>query len=133
MDGIQDVVYELEASKLILFTSTLTRAEIFQGDLQPEQKERFAALMQRRNLQEVIPDARVTAKAAEIREHYEGEGIKIRTPDAIHLATGIVYEADEIQTLDGAGRKGLLRFNGHTALAGIKIVLPSPRNRPPIH
>jgi len=31
--------------------------------------------------------------------------MNVETPDAIHLATAITYEADEFHTLDGAGKK----------------------------
>jgi hypothetical protein len=56
-------------------------------------------------------------RASSIREYYKPRDIKIRTPDAIHLATAIIYKVDEFQTLDGLRSDGtyeggLLRFRG---------------------
>lgn len=130
LDGIQDVVYDLERGKIILFTSTLTRTEIF--SLTPEQTQKYDALMQRRNLREIAPDARVTARSSAIREYYSARSMSVRVPDAIHLATAIIYEADEFHTLDGIQKKGLIRFNGNCAGFNLKIVCPYPRNKPPL-
>jgi predicted nucleic acid-binding protein len=45
-------------------------------------------------------DARVAEKAAELRAKYSGNGLKIRTPDAIQIATGLLNEADIFLTND---------------------------------
>ena len=38
LTGIQDVVLEVEAGQTVLFTSAMTRTEIFQGRLTTDQK-----------------------------------------------------------------------------------------------
>lgn len=138
LEGIQDVVSEVENGKAIMFTSSITRSEIFMGRLAHEQKDKYAKLMMRRNVTEIAPDARVMDRASAIREHYANETPKrsISTPDAIHLATAIIYKADEFQTMDGleqggAKRTKLLALSGNVAGYNFPIVQPYPRNRPP--
>lgn len=129
-DGILDTVYDLEQRKILLLTSAITRTEIF--NLTPERTQKYDLLMQRRDLHEIAADARVANRASSIREYYKRRDVSIRTPDAIHLATAIIYQADELHTLDGKEKKGLIRFNGNVADSPLKIVLPYPRNKPPL-
>jgi predicted nucleic acid-binding protein len=135
--GIQDVVYEVETEGSILFTSSLTRTEIFMGRLTADQKVMYAGLMRRTNVREVAADARITDRASAIREFYNTRGNKIATPDAIHLATAIIYTADEMQTMDGLEKSSavagavklgkLLALNGNVAGHPLRIVHPYPK------
>jgi hypothetical protein len=134
--GMEDVAREVNANKAILFTSTMTNTEIFQGTLTKTQKARLADLLQRTNVQQIAPDARVTDRASAIREFYNVRGDKIKTPDAIHLATAILYKADELQTMDGLDPKSmkktkLLALNGDVAGYRLSIVNPYPLSMPP--
>jgi predicted nucleic acid-binding protein len=138
LEGIQDVVSEVENGTAIMFTSSMTRSEIFRGRLSPEQKDKYAKLMLRRTVTEIAPDARVMDRASAIREYYANEKPKrsISTPDAIHLATAIIYKADEFQTMDGLEQGGtkrtkLLALSGNVAGYNLPVVQPYPRNRPP--
>jgi predicted nucleic acid-binding protein len=132
--GIQDVVDLVEAGQAILVTSTLIRTEIFFGKLTLEQKQKFAGLLRRKNVQEVAPHMRITDRASTIREKYNVSGNKIKTPDAIHLATAIIYEADEMHTMDGyhedGSHDGLLALSGNVADSKLLIVAPYPRGAP---
>jgi predicted nucleic acid-binding protein len=138
LTGIQDVVYEVENYNAVLFTSSITRTEIFTGQLTDEQKTKYALLMRRSNVQEVDPHQKITTRASQIREHYNQQtpSVKIKTPDAIHLATAINYRADEFQTLDGlesggAKKTKLLALSGKTPVSGLRITHPYPRTRIP--
>lgn len=133
--GIQDVVYEIECGEAILFTSAITRGEIYWGKLTLDQKTMFSRLMQRRNVTEVSADPRVTDRVAQIREYHSARGQRVYTPDATHLATAILYRADEFQTMDGlsatGSKRGLLKLNGDVGGYKLAIVNPYPRNTPP--
>lgn len=134
--GMDDVAREVHSNRALLFTSTITSTEIFQGTLSKAQKDKLTALLQRTNVNRIAPDTRVTDRASAIREFYNARGIKIKTPDAIHLATAIIYKADEMQTMDGldtqTGRKTkLLALNGDVAGYKLTIVNPYPLNVPP--
>jgi predicted nucleic acid-binding protein len=134
--GMDDVAREVHANKAILFTSTLTSTEIFQGSLTKAEKEKLSLLLQRSNVNQIAPDPRVADRASAIREFYNSLGNKIKTPDAIHLATAIIYKADEMQTMDGLELKStkktkLLTLNGDVAGYKLSIVNPYPLNSPP--
>lgn len=128
--GIQDVVDLVEAGQAILVTSTLIRTEVFLGKLTLEQKQKFAGLLRRKNVEEVAPHMRITDRASTIREKH-----KIKTPDAIHLATAILYDVDEMHTMDGwhedGKRDGLLALSGNVADYSLRITEPYPRGTPP--
>jgi hypothetical protein len=73
---------------------------------------------------------RITDRASTIREKH-----KIKTPDAIHLATAILYDVDEMHTMDGwhedGKRDGLLALTGNVAEYKLWITEPYPRTTPP--
>jgi len=77
----------------------------------------------------VAHDQRVGRKSSQIRDCLLQKGIKVATPDSIHLATALIYEADEFHTLDGAGphkkASDLIRLNGDPCVEGLKIIAPS--------
>jgi predicted nucleic acid-binding protein len=134
--GMNDVAREVTENRAILFTSAITNTEILQGTLTQDQKNKLADLMQRTNVQQISADARIADRASAIREHYNTRGIKIKTPDAIHLATAILYKADEMQTMDGLSSKSnkktkLLALSGNVASYDLLIVNPYPLSMPP--
>jgi hypothetical protein len=68
-------------------------------------------------------------RASTIREQH-----KIKTPEAIHLATAIIFDVDEMHTMDGwhedGKRDGLLALNGNVAGYSLFITEPYPRVTP---
>ena len=94
--------------------------------------------MRRKNVMEIAADARITDRSSAIREHYRDATPKrsISTLDGIHLATAILYKADEFQTMDGLEQGGkkltkLLALSGNVAGYNLPIVQPYPRTNPP--
>src|SRR5437762_334463 len=108
VQGIKDVVNEVETNKAVVFMSMFGRGELYQGRLSDEQKNKYAGLTRRRNVREIDPNPRVMDRASQIREYHENENPprKVKTPDATFLATAIIYEADEFQTMDGLQKGG---------------------------
>lgn len=133
--GIQDVVQHLEQERLLLFTSSITRSEIYQGKLSPQQKNNWASIMRRSDVREVAADSRINDRSSAIREYHQSRGTKIQTPDAIHLATAVLYKADEFQTMDGLDNKAkpkrILALNGDVGGYPLTVVHPYPRSGPP--
>jgi hypothetical protein len=128
MDGIERIVAEVERNEAILITSFLTKSEVLECKLTPRAKELFNKIFQRRNVQIAQGDRRVGDLAAEIRNRYERQGTSISVPDTIHLASAIVYGADEFHTLDGAGKRkrksDLLSLDGNVAGHNLRICVP---------
>lgn len=138
VQGIKDVIGEVEANNAILFTSSITRGEIYQGRLNQDQKDKFANLLRRKNVRDIGADSRINDKASHIREYHDNktEKRKIATPDAIHLATAVLYEADEFHTMDGLQKGGsnkrkLLALSGDVGGHNLKIIQPYPLDAPP--
>ena len=103
MEGIAEIVKRVDKGHALIVTSVLTRIEVLESSLTHEQKGRFDAAVERRFVQPIACDIRVARRAHEIRDFYQAKGQKLPTPDAIHLASAIVYEAEVFYTFDGAG------------------------------
>jgi predicted nucleic acid-binding protein len=104
MDGVNAIAGQINKGEVSLITSTLTRAEVFQGRLAKAQRDRFRKFLRRSNVYTLALDNGIADLVAELREFYAGTDFELLTPDAIHLATGIFYRADDFQTFDGADR-----------------------------
>jgi hypothetical protein len=77
----------------------------------------------------------VNDRSAAIREYHQNRGKKIETPDAIHLATAVLYKADEFQTMDGLDKRGkpkrILGLSGDIGGYPLFITQPYPRSGVP--
>jgi predicted nucleic acid-binding protein len=105
-----------------IYTSVLTITEITNGPkaddppLKEDQAATFAGFLENEYVTLVSVDPIVAEKAKELRRAFHG----LRTPDAIHLATGIVIGAGKLYTYDD----DQLRLNGDEHLDGMVIVEP---------
>ena len=133
MDGLAQVIELVEAGKAILMTSVLWRAEVLQAALSDEQRRIIAQAFQHRYIQELSIDARIMELAGELRSYHKNHGEKdtlknLRTPDAIHLASALHYDAAEFHTFDGkkssGGTAGLLTLNGNVGGRRLKVCVP---------
>jgi predicted nucleic acid-binding protein len=126
--GLDDIANEVHENRASLCTSVLTQTELLQGMMDGEQINRLQNLLKRRNVVPISVDGRIAQRASEIRNYYNQRGIKISTPDSIHLATAIIYKADEFHTMDGSGKRqrpnDLLRLNGDVAGYPLHIRVP---------
>lgn len=133
MDGLAGVIDLVERGKAVLMTSVLWRAEVLTSTLNEDQKRNLTKVFQSRYIRELSIDARVMDLAREIRDYQKNQQQKdvikkIRTPDAIHLASAIHYDAAEFHTFDGKKADGtngaLLTLNGNVAGHRLKICIP---------
>ncbi len=128
IDGLDTIGKEVNENRATLCTSVMTETELLQGKLSPEQTAKLQNLFKRRNVIEINVDSKVARTASEIRNYYSANGIRISTPDSIHLATAIIYGVDEFHTLDGDGERqrpsDLLRLNGNVAGHSLHIRVP---------
>jgi hypothetical protein len=82
-------------------------------------------------------DIKIAALAHDIRNHYTGRRAEhadktLSTPDAIHLATAILYRVDEFHTFDRDGNAknlGLLPLSGN--VGGHKLTICKPEAKHP--
>jgi predicted nucleic acid-binding protein len=127
LDGLAEIVKQVESGLADLFTSAITETEVLKGRMSADQRQNFSRLFQRKNVVRVDVTGRVLQMSERIREW----NAKISVPDAIHLGTAILYEADEFHTTDGEGRRkragDLLPLNGN--VAGNKLTICKPQAR----
>jgi predicted nucleic acid-binding protein len=122
MEGLASVADMIDRDEAVLIVSQAVRPELLPSKLPPLAEEMLASLFKRRNAKMLPISSAVTARAQKIRDWDP----KIATPDAIHLATAIVYEADEFHTFDEGKKKGrsLLSLNGN--VDGYPLVIKKP-------
>lgn len=136
MAGLDFILQENKQRKNVIFTSTITIAELLQGKIDEEAEARFQEALQRSNLVTIDVDPPIAEEARRIRDFYFNEngqtGKTVCTPDAIHLATAIIYRADEFHTFDGKDKKdcmGLTPLSGN--VAGTNLTITKPIEREP--
>ncbi len=127
-DGIEEVIRKVRNNEIVLFTSVMTRTEVLESTLTPEAQDKFSKLFDRRNVTMIDIGRRISDKSHFIRNYYRQKNINLSSPDCMHLATAILYGADEFQTLDGSGKRrrpnDLIPLNGNVAGHNLKICIP---------
>lgn len=124
--AMEEIVSGIYAGKVILVTSAITHVELYQGRMDQEGKRRFNSIFDHPNLQVVSVDRKIAERARIIRESCEAKGRKIKTPDAIQLATGIIYRIAEFHTFDGK----LQKLSGDVSGSILTITPPVPSPSP---
>ena len=98
MEGVAEIAQEVVDGEAVLITSTITRIEILETRLEPNQRNKFLETLESSGITEVDLDPFVAEIASEIRDYYilqRPDGSKMSVPDAIHLATAIHSKATE--------------------------------------
>ena len=123
MDGVREIIDRSKRRDCRLMTSVLTSIEVLQATIPAGFDTHFTALLRRVN--RVGLETKIAGVAHDIRNHYAVKGQKLETPDAIHLATAIIYRADEFHTFDHA----LIAFSGN--VAGHRLTICKPEAKSP--
>jgi predicted nucleic acid-binding protein len=134
MDGVREVIERSKRREVKIVTSVLTSIEVLDSRLPVGLKTLFYGLMKR--ITRLGMDSKVAAMAHDIRDHYmvrsaEFGGKTLSTPDAIHLATAILYRVTELHTFDRDGSAksiGLLPLSGNVGGHKLTICKPQARN-----
>jgi predicted nucleic acid-binding protein len=136
IEGIQEDIRRFEAQEILIATSTLTWVEMFKAEqtLGARAKQRLTRLFDRHDVIKISVDMPVTRLATEIRALYStaNDGLPtISLPDAIHLASALLYRVRAFHTFDEADSKkpskpqrGLINLNGN--VAGRPLLIRKP-------
>jgi predicted nucleic acid-binding protein len=133
MDGVNDIAEAIHKNHYILLTSVMTDTEVLESTLTDEAKAKFQGLFKRKNCQMASTDHRISRLSSEIRNFYQlqrkVDGLPpLSSPDAIHLATAIHYEAKEFHTFDERDqpkkRRALIPLSGN--VAGHNLIICKP-------
>jgi predicted nucleic acid-binding protein len=137
MEGLGKIASLVERAEVILITSTITRAEILYSRTSAEAMKQYDTLLRRSNVVPQNVDLPIAKLTSELMDFYIKTDFELLTPDAIHLATAIHYNAAEFHTFDGVdpnqkprnskryGRSGLLKLDGSVAGRALKVTRPS--------
>lgn len=132
MDGVRECVSGVNSGNIVLVTSHITKTEILESMMAPEAQESLERLLKRRNVRSIAVDGRVGSLSSKLRDYYQKQraidgGPPLSTPDAIHLATAIIYQVDEFHTFDeedSPDSLGLIPLSGN--VAGYNLVICKP-------
>lgn len=136
MEGLSAIAQLVERAEVVLITSTLTRAEILQSKTSADAMKQYDRLLRRSNVVPHNVDLPIAKLTSELMDFYLNSDFELLTPDAIHLATALHYNAKEFHTFDGANgtkkprrskysRCGLLNLNGDVAGRPLAVLRPS--------
>ena len=115
--SIREVVEEVQRGTCRLGVSTLVYPEVLETRMPSGAIETFRGFMQNKKEVEILAvDIRVAEKAQEIRNRCSTTR-KIKTPDAVHIATAIISGAKAFHTFD----KGLLSWDGKDEVDRLSI------------
>lgn len=134
MDGAREVIDRFKRREVKMVTSVLTSVEALQSKLPVGMDTLFTGLMKR--VTRIGIDSKIAALAHDIRDHYmkragEFDGKTLSTPDAIHLATAILYRVNEFHTFDEKGSRkslGLIPLSGNVGGHKLTICKPQAKN-----
>jgi len=124
LGGIDSVVQEVDDGTATLVVSVVAHTEVLKARHTQQQMKIFHEFLERSNVVVGNVDLRVSEKAEEIRSKGMADGRKIKTPDAQHLATAIIFGADEFHTLD----EKLIKLSGTPIVDNLTICKPISRS-----
>ena len=123
MEGARAVITSVERGDAALLTSVITRAEILEGKIPASAIGMLDDWFKKPNVQRSDVTQSISDMAHDLRNKLDLEDRKLKVPDAIHLATALIYRADELHTFDD----GLLALDGHALTKAVNIVKPRTR------
>lgn len=122
--GLAAAVDDIENRRAVMLASALVHAEVFAGNLTPDQRDRFDALFANPQIQLINVDRVIARRAGELRQACRAHGIRTpRTEDAVHLATAVVMGAAELHSFD----EDLIGLGGRAP--GLDLCTCKPRGR----
>ena len=134
MDAIQDCLKRFKSRESSLMTSVLTITQITVAKIPAGVETQLEELMKRPTFTQIAADIRVAKLARDLRNYYlihdtQYGGKTVTVPDALHLATAILYRATEFHTFDENDSPkynalGLLPLSGD--VAGHNLVICKP-------
>lgn len=123
-DGCLYAEEQVRKEKVRLVLSQIVRLEVFKTNLNGENRKRFDQLIRRSNVEILSVNNRIVDIASDLQKEANSalRGKTLRAMDAIHLATAIYAEADELYVRDG----DLLTLNGKIVSRKTPAILPPP-------
>jgi predicted nucleic acid-binding protein len=134
MAGVREVIARSKRREVTIATSVITTTEALESSLPAGMDTLFFGVLRR--TQQIGVDSKIARLAHDLRNWYatraaEFNNKTLGVADALHLATAIIYRADEFHTFDRRNRQntlGLLPLSGNVGGNDLKICKPIARN-----
>lgn len=141
MEGVVSCVDAFHRRTANVVTSALTFSEITPAKVPSNALDILDGLLRRKNASVINVDRRIAKLASELRDFYQRDPAKwnnltLSTPDAIHLATAILYGVDQFHTFDEKDNNkslGLLPRDGDIAGHPLEIKKPGDNQQMILH
>lgn len=127
LDDMRAILQDVAAGRCRMLVSSIVRAEVLDKDGFSSAGTDFCEFCKRSNVIRASADFRVADKAATFREATrwamaEGDiNAAIKAPDALIVATAVIYKADVLHTFDPT----LLSLSGSSLIDGLKTSTPN--------
>jgi len=121
------IAEEIDTDKAVMTVSTILFVELTMTRATPEQREMIDRFLRRSNVNVVDVTVDIARLAGELRKWGELQKPvrKIKTPDAIIVATAAVHQVDALHALD----KKIQRLHGIGPVDKLRISPPVPYDR----
>jgi predicted nucleic acid-binding protein len=126
LGDIEELLKDIADARITLVVSAIVGAEVLDRAGQNPVRTQFREFIRRTNVIGANADFRVAEIAADIREKAvsaQARGLilkGVKAPDALIVATALVYRVDVLHTFDPV----LLGLNGSTIVDGLRITEP---------
>lgn len=129
LEGVKKLFDDFGKNKCIIVTSTITKIEVMPHESRPEADKILDGIFKRSNFQWIEAGIKVVELARKLRIHCrDNDNFNLFTPDAIHLASAIIYQSKTFYTTDGCKKDGqkvkLLGLSDHEIFRGLTIETP---------
>ncbi len=119
--NLRAAVDDIDKGRAMLITPSTVSTEVWESRIPDEEKRNwYINVFKRENVQKIQVSDPIAKIAGQLREECKVAGVSLTTEDALYLATGIVYKADEIHSFDA----DFLRVNGLLQSVSVPIVEP---------
>jgi predicted nucleic acid-binding protein len=116
-----EIVKLIRRNQVIIVTSVITRAELLERRLGPQKLRVYDEQFARKNVVEQPVTRSVCLRASDYRSHFPTLRKGAKFADAVHLATAVDNNVDELHTTDA---EDLLPCNGDSMLRGTQVIRP---------
>ena len=120
LQGLNEVVDLVDRKQIVVITSSLVNSEVLEDTDDPGVRDRLRDLFRRPTFLTVEVNNAISDKAADIRSALRTAGRRLRTADAIFLATALVHGAAALHTFDDR----LLALSGLPEVDSLRICKP---------
>jgi predicted nucleic acid-binding protein len=120
LSGLREVMDIVDRGQATIVVSSSASGEVLNKNGDSTVRDRFHRRYQNPAFFRADTNDAIWQRVAMIREAAERDDRKVKTPDAVHIATAIEYKVDAMHTFDDK----LLRLSGKPYVEGLIICKP---------